>query len=125
MKKETYGFSTKYQDVDFLRIVEENKTSDFILVEWANENGKAQKIILVTPRGVKRCKAVGMYTDGQVVHKGPCEIKPNGDLWRNTNGPMRNYVYYINVGNFSFSNWFSRLREREERNRPIKVTAIS
>jgi hypothetical protein len=119
MEKTTYGFSARYQDVDFLRIVEENIESSFILVEWKNERRVEEKIILLTPAGFERCSAVDME---QGVHKNRCEIEPNGHRWENTNGPICKYVWWLNTNDFE--SWYAMLRQREERCRPIKVTAI-
>jgi len=120
MKKFSYGFSARYQDVDFTRIVEENSDSDFIRVEWKNERKGDQEVILLTQRGVDRCIAVEMDFG---INKKHCEIDSSGDLWGNTNGPISEYVWWLNTA--VFENWYAKLREREERRRPIKVTAIS
>jgi hypothetical protein len=120
MKKFSYGFSARYQDVDFTRIVEENSDSDFIRVEWKNERKGDQEVILLTPKGVERCRAVEM---GFGIDKEHCEIKQSGTLWLNENGPFSEYVWWLNTADFE--DWYGRLREREERRRPIKVTAIS
>jgi len=106
--------------VDFARIVDENSDSSLILVEWKNESKGDQKIILLTLKGVERCRAVEMDFG---VNKKHCEIEPNGDLWRNTNGPILEYVWWLDT--VGFEDWYAKLREREERRRPIKVTAIS
>jgi len=119
MKKEEYSFSARYQHVDFVRIVDENTDSSFVLVEWKNENKKDQEIILLTAKGVERCRAVEMDLG---VNKKHCEIEPNGDLWLNTNGPILEYVWWLNVAEFEA--WYAKLREREERKHPIKVTVI-
>jgi hypothetical protein len=126
MKKETYGFSTRYQDVDFSRIVEENRDSDFIRVEWKDSDGNDQMVVLVTPSGKARCAAVDM--DGFVGQKS-VRVRPYGDLdvyGRSNNGDP--YILYVHCArcdkNDTFEKWYGRLREREERRRPITVTAI-
>ena len=125
MKKETYGFSTRYQDVDFSRIVEENSDSDFIRVEWNDERGNDQVIVLVTPGGKKRCEAVGM-TYG--VMQKTVRVRPYGDLDIYGRCNADPYVLYVDdkrcVDKDTFEKWYGRLREREERRRPIKVTTI-
>ena len=125
MKRETYGFSVRYQDVDFSRIVEENSDSDFIQVEWKDEGGKDQAIVLVTPAGQARCEAVGMSYG--VLQK-TVSVRPYGDLDIYGRCNADPYVLYINdercVDNDTFSEWYGRLREREERRRPVKVTTI-
>ena len=125
MKKETYGFSARYQDVDFSRIVEENSDSDFIRVEWKDECGNDQVIVFVTPSGKKRCEAAGMSYG--VIQK-TVSVRPYGslDIYGRCNDDP--FVLYINnercVDNDTFEKWYGRLREREERRRQVKVTTI-
>jgi ribosomal protein S27E len=126
MKKQTYGFSTRYQDVNFSRIVEENSDSDFIRVEWKDECGNDQVIVFVTPSGKKRCEAAGMSYG--LIQK-TVSVRPYGSLDIFYGRCDDNLcVLYINnercADNDIFEKWYGRLREREERRRPIKVTAI-
>jgi hypothetical protein len=125
MKKQTYVFSTRYQDVDFSRIVENNNDSDFIWVEWEDERGEDQMIVLVTPAGEARCDAAGL---GYGVNQKTVRIRPYGDpdIYGRSKGDPS--ILYINnkrcVDKDTFEKWYGRLREREVRCRPIKVTAI-
>jgi hypothetical protein len=126
MKKFSYGFSARYQDVDFTRIVEENSDSDFIRVEWKDDDGGDQMIVFVTPLGKARCEDAGM---GYGVIQKTVRVRPYGDLDIYGRRDADPYILYVDdkrvVDMDVFEKWYGRLREREERRRPIKVTAIS
>jgi hypothetical protein len=118
MKKTSYGFSAPYWGVDFSRIVEENPNTDFIRVEWQNERGHARWVIIVTPKGRRRCCAVWNETR---IKYGLWGITPRGDIDFGV-GPRA--LCYFSGDLDDFEKWYGELREREERRRPIKVTAI-
>jgi len=126
MKTFSYGFSARYQDVDFSRIIEENSDFDFLRVEWKDDGGGDQMIVFVTPFGKARCEDAGM---GYGVIQKTVHVQPYGDLDIYGRCNADPYILYVNdkrvVDDDTFEKWYGRLRELEKRRRPIKVTAIS
>lgn len=47
MATKQYGFSCPYDEIDFVRILEDNKKYPFIAVEWETRSGDQRRLVLV------------------------------------------------------------------------------
>jgi hypothetical protein len=123
MKKEKYTFSARYQDVDFARIIEENSSSDFILVEWSGGMCSEEwEIVLVTTKGFDRLANVGLQ-DG--ISQCYLRIDSGGDvqylLYSGLGSSPASRVSYVKG---DFNHLYAKLLERENRRRRVNVTGI-
>jgi len=131
MRKEEYSFSAKYQNVDFARILNENSEADFIRVDWKDEDDEKDARYLVTKKGYKRIKAVDMAYSN-IYSLAALHLDAKGSLHHTTSYPDSSYnIGYMLVifkkGSSmtkTFEEFYGKLREREERKHPIKITVI-
>jgi hypothetical protein len=124
MKKETYSFKARYQDVDFKRIAEENPLYDFVKVEWPWESGgNSSSLVIVSPAGIARMKAVGLCTPRSF---SGVKLSASGSGWRHdpVGHEVKDEKIYVIEDGSGFEKLYAQLRERECRKRQIKVTAI-
>lgn len=123
MHKQTYRFVSRYEDVDFAKIIAENPDADFIRVEWPWEEGKENSsLVIATSSGIDRLKAVDMSTPGSYAG---VRISMSGVGWRHDPfGRGKDEKIHVFDDSSKFDRAYALLRERECRKRKITVTAI-
>jgi hypothetical protein len=119
MMKETYKFSSRYQDVDFERILEENPLAHFIEVKWAKTEGSFCGLVIVTDSGYERLRKNGLSTPRRYVN---ARIACDGIGWGHDSFDMGGIRIIENIK--AFRNILAKLKDRECRKHEIKVTAI-
>jgi hypothetical protein len=134
MKKTQYGFSARYVDIDIARILEENSDSDFIRVEWKRKAiiernkcfPKNSMVYLITEKGMNRLRSVRMSIgyDIHIKHNRRLSIDSDGSLSTPNISNTDSNFHFMEITKEEFQNFYSRLREREERKWPVAVTAI-
>jgi hypothetical protein len=125
MKKTQYGFSARYVDIDIARILEENSYSDFIRVEWKRKRHQNSAVYLITERGMNRLKSVRMYVATVFIKRNRClSINPDGSLTTFNTSSTDSDFHFMEITKEEFEEFYSKLREREERKWPVAVTAI-
>jgi DNA-binding PadR family transcriptional regulator len=126
MKKIQYGFSARYVDIDIARILEENPNSDFIRVEWKRKRHQNSAVYLITEKGMSRLRSVRMSIgyDIHIKHNKRLSIDPDGSLTTFNISNTDSDFHFMEITKEEFEDFYSKLREREERKWPVAVTAI-
>lgn len=141
IKEYNFKAGPGYCGINFERILNENPNSNFIRVSWYDEDDDEIIIYVVTPRGVTRCKNVGLsqYLDEiKIIVNHDGSVSGRNRSARESPGQL---IYVLNFCDINrefstsvfdvyptkdedFIKFFEKLRKREYNREIISVVAM-